>query len=205
MLVARSTHDLGEGGIVRAAFLRRASHAVEQIAKTASLETLAQALAASTDFGAVARALGGSAIPGSALDLDPLADALARGVSERDRLVTSAGGLLSANEVGRVLGISRQAVDKRRRGNQLLAVRVAGDWRYPAAQIGTDGQVPPLMPAILKAGAGLGMSGWAMLDFLLSPDQALGGLTPMESLRRDGLDAIGVRRLLAAAKADAFG
>ena len=126
--VARSSRVSSAGDLVREAFRLRASHAVEQIAQSASLETLARALAASTDFGAVARALGGSAIPQSALDLDPLADALARGAVERERLVLLAGGLLSANAAGRALGgISRQAVDKRRRGNQLLAVRVAGD------------------------------------------------------------------------------
>lgn len=49
------------------------------------------------------------------------------------------------------------------------------------------------------------MGAWAMLDFLLAPDEALGGFTPLASLRRDGPDAADVRRLLKAAKADAFG
>jgi hypothetical protein len=200
-----------EGDLVRDAFRRRASQAVEYMAASASLEALARALEAPTDFGAVASALGSSAIPASAVDLDPLADALARGVEERARLATQAGGLLSVAEAGQALGeISRQAVDKRRRANHLLAVRVAGDWRYPAAQIGPDGQVPALLSAVLDDGVQLGMSGWAMLDFLLAPDDALGGVSPIDVLRREGRpEAAGgaavVRRLLAAAKADAFG
>jgi hypothetical protein len=172
---------------------------------SASLEALAQALEAATDFGAVASALSSSGIPKAVLDLDPLVDALARGATERDRLATQAGGLLSAVEAGRALGISRQAVDKRRRGGQLLAVKVAGDWRYPAIQIDVDGQVSRLLPAVLEDGANVGMTGWAMLDFLLAPDEALGGLTPLEHLRRDVADSGEVRRLLQAAKADAFG
>jgi hypothetical protein len=196
----------GERDLVRDAFRKRAGHAVEHIAASASLETLARALESPTDFGAIASALGGSAIPASALDLDPSADAVARGASERERLATLAGGLLSVTEAGRALGsISRQAVDKRRRANQLLAVRVAGDWRYPAAQLGTDGQVPVLLPSILEAGVPLGMSGWAMLDFLLAPDEALEGLRPLDVLQRDGSNAGRVYRLLEAAKADAFG
>jgi hypothetical protein len=195
-----------EGDLLRQAFRRRATHAIEHISRLASLDALAQALEAPTDFGAIAAALGGTAMPEAARDLDPLADAVARGAGERERLVAAAGGLLSATEAGRVLGgISRQAVDKRRRGNQVLAVRLGGDWRYPAAQFGPDGQVPALLPSVLQDAAGLGMSGWAILDFLLAPDTALRGSSPLDVLRRNGPDTAGVRRLLAAAGADAFG
>jgi hypothetical protein len=194
-----------EGDFLRDVFRQRARQAMEQIARSASLEALARALEAPTDFGAVARALGSSTVA-EAVALDPLADVLARGVVERERLAAQAGGLLSASEIGRSLGgISRQAVDKRRRALQLLAVRVAGDWRYPAAQVEPDGEVPPSLPAILQAGMDVGMHGWAMLDFLLTPDQALGGSTPLESLRLESAGAADVQRLLEAAKVDAYG
>lgn len=193
-----------EGDLLRTAFRRRAEHAVELITASASPEALALALQAPTDFGALASALGSTVMPGPALDLDPFADALARGTAERERLAVRAGGLLSAEQAGQALGgISRQAVDKRRRANALLAVRVVGDWRYPAVQIDADGQVPDALPAVLKLAAGIGMSGWATLDFLLAPDDALGGIAPFEALRRDGAD--GVRRLLEAAGSDSFG
>ncbi len=191
--------------MMRDAFLQRAGHAIEQIAKSASLEALARALESPTDFGAVARALGESGMPDSAIELDPIADALARGVAAREYLATLAGGLLSASDFARAVGgISRQAVDKRRRANQVLAVRIAGDWRYPAAQLGADGHVVPLLPAILRDGASIGLSGWPMLDFLLAPDAALEGATPLQVLQR-GDPAGLVRRLLNAARADAFG
>ena len=194
-----------KGDLIRDAFRRRAGQAVEQIATSASLPALAQALSAPTNYGVVASALGNATMPEAAIDLDPLADALARGVAGRDRLAVLAGPLLSASALGRALGISRQSIDKRRRAHQLLAVRAAGDWHYPAAQIGGDGQVPPLLPAILAEGNAIGISGWAMLDFLFAPDEALSGATPLEALRRTGGDAADVRRLLEAAKADAFG
>jgi hypothetical protein len=203
---ARTSRAQTEGELVRDTFRRRAGHALERLARSASLEELAQALEAPTDYGAVARALGGSAVPDAVLDLDPLADALARGASERERLASRAGGLLSAAQAARALGgISRQAVDKRRRANQLLAVRVAGDWRYPAAQIGADGTVPAALPSVLATASELGMGAWATLDFLLTPDGALGGLTPLDALRRGGGEADAVGRLLEAVKADGYG
>ncbi len=175
------------------------------MARSASLEALAHALEAPTDFGAVVSALGSTAVPEAALALDPFADVIARGIWERERLARLAGGLLSAAEVGRALGISPQAVDKRRRGNRLLAVRVSSDWRYPAAQIGAYGEVAPALPLVLQDASVVGRSGWTLLDFLLAPDDALGGLTPLESLRRGGAEATVVRRILAADKVDAYG
>lgn len=203
---ARPAPGRDEGDLLRIAFRRRTQHVVEQIASSASPEALARALAAPTDFGALASALGDATIPPSALELDPLADAVARGAGERARLSALAGGLLSAEQAGQALGgISRQAVDKRRRANQVLAVRVASDWRYPAIQIDADGQVPPALPAILALAAETGMSAWATLDFLLAPDGALDGLAPLDALRRGPGAAGAVRRLLEAAKADAYG
>jgi CRP-like cAMP-binding protein len=143
--------------LVRDAFRRRAGHAIDHIARTATVEALTDALAAGTDFGAVARALGDSAAFSAALPLDPLADALARGAAERERLAAKAEGLLSAEAVGRALGgLSRQAVDKRRRNRQLLAVRIGGDWRYPAVQFGADGETIADLATVIDAMSDLG-------------------------------------------------
>jgi hypothetical protein len=190
---------------LRAAFRRRAQNAVEHMVRSASLESLVRALEAPTDFGAIASAMGGTAMPPAALELDPLADAMARGAAARARLAEKAGGLLSAAAFGKALGgISRQAVDKRRRADQALAVRVANDWRYPAMQLREDGRIYPGLPDILRAGAACGLTGWAMLDFLLAPDSALGGSAPADILRR-GTDMHEVLRILRAASVDAFG
>ncbi len=190
--------------VVRDAFRRRAEHAVEHIARSATIEALGEALSAPTDFGAVARALGDPAAFAASRPLDPLADAWARGAVERERLSVDAGGLLSAEEAGRALGgISRQAVDKRRRSLQLLGVRVASDWRYPAVQIERDGQVVPGLAAVLAGLATLGP--WAQLGFLLAKDDALGGLTPLDALRQGGTAADDVRRIVQGIGTDAFG
>ena len=193
-----------KGDLLRMAFWRRATHAIDLIAESATLEVLAHALKAPTDFGALALALSNTDLTGPECDLDPFATALARGAVEREQLALAAGGLLSARQVGQVLGgITRQAVDKRRRARQLLAVRVARDWRYPAVQLDADGSVPRCFPAILQITDELGMNGWATLDFLLAPDPALDGFAPLEALRREEVDR--VCRLLEAARSDSFG
>ncbi len=190
--------------IVRDAFRRRAEHAIEHIARSATIEALGEALSAPTDFGAVARALGDPAAFAASRPLDPLGDAWARGAAERERLSGEAGGLLSADDAGRALGgISRQAVDKRRRNRQLLGVRIGHDWRYPAAQIGRDGEAVRGLAFVLEGLAALGP--WAQLAFLLAEDDALGGNTPLDALRRGGSAADEVRRIVQSHGTDAFG
>lgn len=185
---------------VQAAFLRRAMSALERIAGSVSTKTLTDALAASTDVGSLAQLLSRSDIIGSAItDLDPLAPLLARNVEHRMALLKRAGGVLSAEEAGRVLGITRQAVDKRRRGNALLAVREGSDWRYPACQF-DQGEVVPGLADVLRGFAEAGP--WVTLDFLLAPDTAITDRTPLQALR-DG-DFAAVDRLVRAERADGF-
>lgn len=184
---------------LREAFRRRALGAVERMAREASPEALAEALAAPSDTGAVARALTEQAATDALRRLEPLAGAIARGAAVRTQLAEAAGGMLSADDAGKALGISRQAVDKRRAAGKLLAVRVRGDWHYPSAQF-RDGEVLPGVEEII---AGMpDASAWSVLDFLLTPDDALDGRSPLAALRAG--DAAPVRRLLTAREADAF-
>ena len=184
---------------LRDAFRRRAIGAVERMAREASPEALAEALAAPSDTGTVARALAEQAAADALRRLEPLAGAIARGAEVRARLTEEAGGMLSADDVGKVLGVSRQAVDKRRTAGKLLAARVRGDWHYPSAQF-QDGEVLPGIEAVI---AGMpDASAWSVLDFLLTPDDALDGRSPLAALRTG--DVAPVRRLLAAREADAF-
>lgn len=183
---------------LREAFRRRAVGAIERMAREASLESLADAMAAATDTGTVARALAEQAATDALQRLEPLAGAIARGAEVRAGLAEAAGGMLSADEVGKALGISRQAVDKRRTAGKLLAVRVRGDWHYPAIQF-HDGEVLPGIEAVV---AGMPeASPWSVLDFLLAPDGALDGRSPIAALQAGDLTP--VRRLLAAREADA--
>lgn len=187
--------------LLRETFRRRAQGAVERMARDAPPELLAEALATATDAGALARVLADQAVQPAIATLDPLAAAIARSAAVREELVARAGGLLPAGEVGRLLGISRQAVDKRRALGRLLAIKLGGDWRYPAIQFGAHGQVPAGLEEVI---AGMEDEGpWGALDFLLAADSALEGRTPLDALRAGNL-AI-VRRLLAQRETDAYG
>lgn len=192
-----------EPELLRQAFRRRAMEAVDHAAQKASPKELAEALSAPTGIGAAIRLLGDIAVQDSVAELEPLAAAFARGAAAKRELVQQAGGLLSAEQMGVALGgISRQAVDKRRRAGQLLAMQVAGDWRYPAVQVDADGRVPAGLPQVLKSMADSGP--WVILDFLLSPDSVLDGLTPLEAVRRGGVHAAWVARMLRAMESDVY-
>jgi hypothetical protein len=189
--------------LLRDAFRRRAIDAVDRATQKAAPYELAEALSAPTGIGAAIRLLGDAAVQEAVAELEPLAAAFARGATAKRELVHKAGGFLSAEQMGVALGgISRQAVDKRRRAGQLLAMQVAGDWRYPAVQVDADGRVPPGLPQVLKSLAESGP--WGTLDFLLSPDSVLDGLTPLEALRRGGIHAERVVRMLRAIETDAY-
>jgi hypothetical protein len=175
---------LGRRSPIRSAFIKRSAHVIEQLAEQADEATLVEAMAAPTDFGTLARVLTDVGVSGTAVaELDPEAVDLAREIEHRDKLVQGAGGMLSAEETGRLLHIGRQAVDKRRRNKTLLAVRQAGDWFYPRAQFHEH----EVIPGIREITRGLGASGpWVILEFILTSDSVLDGLSPREALLKGG-------------------
>lgn len=184
---------------LREAFRRRAMGAVDRMVRESSAEMLVAALAAATDIGTLARATADQAAAEATRRLDPLAGAIARGAAAKADLADQAGGLLSAAAAGRLLGISRAAVDKRRGAGRLLALRIRSDWHYPACQFRGE-EVLPGLAEVLAAMADA--SGWSILAFLLSPDDALAGQAPLDLLRQGDLPPL--RRLLTARTADAF-
>ena len=169
---------------IQDAFIRRTAHAIERLAVQADEATLVEAMAAPTDFGTLARVLIDYGAIGSAVaDIDPEAVDLAREIEHRTDVVRQAGGTLSADEVGRLLNITRQAVDKRRRNKTLLALRQGGDWLYPRAQFHEHEAIPGLADVI----RGLAESGpWVTLEFLITEDDVLDGLSPRAALLKGG-------------------
>jgi hypothetical protein len=169
---------------IQSAFIRRTTHAIERLAAQADEATLVEAMAAPTDFGTLARALSDFGAIGTAVaEIDPEAIDLAHEIEHRETLVRRADGMLSAEEAGQLLHITRQAVDKRRRGRTLLAIRQGGDWLYPRAQFHEHEAVPGLSD-VVKAFDDSGA--WVTLEFLITTDSVLDGLTPREALIRGG-------------------
>ena len=171
---------------VRAAFQRRSLEALHRIASTAPIESLEAALAAPTDVGTLARALGDpDAIGAAVVSLEPLAPLIARNAEHRTELLQAAGGTLNASEVAQLLNITRQAVDKRRRSHGLLGLRQGGDWHYPRCQFDeAQHEVIPDLPRFLRELKS--DSPWVVLDLLLTPDGTLGGSPPLDILRNEG-------------------
>jgi hypothetical protein len=182
--IATRTEGLQRHSAIQDAFIRRTTHAIERLATQADEATLVEAMAAPTDFGTLARALTDFGAIGTALaEIDPDALDLAREIEHRETLVRRAGGMLSAQEAGQLLHITRQAIDKRRRGRTLLAIRQGGDWLYPRAQF-HEHEVLPGLPEVIK---GLNVSGpWVTLEFLTTEDSVLDGLAPREALLKGG-------------------
>ena len=114
---------------------------------------------------------------------DPeLAAAYARGREAREALLSAEGGVVSSEELGKLLGVTRQAIDKRRRNGSLFAVRERGDWLYPHWQL-ANGEVLDGLADVLDVLARSDLSAWDIMIFFLRTDTEREGESPLEALR----------------------
>lgn len=169
------------------AFLRRSVKMLERVSSSASSETLKSALSAPTDVGGVATLLSDLApLHVDVSSVDPFVEAMALGAATKQELLTSAGGGLTSSQVARALGITRQAVDKRRIRHALLAVpNGSGEYLYPACQFTSTGVIPALEEVIRAFQI---RSPWTQLSALLAPAPALGGKTILEALKSGAIE-----------------
>ena len=183
----------------RASFLKRTMNAVQRMSAEMTDEMLFAALAAPSDLGTLARAIGDSRLVDPAMKIDPLAPAVARSLEHRKILLSHAGPMMSSTQVADLLGLSRQAVDKRRAASRLLALRIGSDWQYPAFQF-EDGAVLLDLERVLASQEGADT--WVILDILLAQDSALGGRSLLDALRQR--DAQAIARTINQAQTDGF-
>jgi len=119
---------------------------------------------------------------------DLLARARLRGLDARARLLQAEGGPLSVDAVGRLLHITRQAVDKRRRAGRLLGLRIGRrGYAYPSWQFGEAGTLPGLEEVLLDL---LNHDPWMQVGFFLNGNVRLGGESPLAELRRGHVEAV---------------
>ena len=168
-------------------FLQRSVRMLERVSSTASSEVLKSALSAPTDLGGVATLLSDLAPLGIDLSaVDPFLEVMARGAAIKQELLTSGGGGLTSSQVASALGVTRQAVDKRRARHALLAVPDgSGDHVYPACQFTSDGVIPGL-EKVLRAFQI--RSPWTQLSALLASAPALDGKTILEALKSGAVE-----------------
>ena len=94
-----------------------------------------------------------------------------------------------STQVSTALGITRQAVDKRRLRRALLAVpNGSGDYVYPACQFTADGVIPGLEDVLRAFRI---RSPWTQLSALLAPAPALGGKSILETLKSGAVERAG--------------
>jgi nucleoid DNA-binding protein len=120
--------------------------------------------------------------------------ALLRGkeISEKD--LKESGGAFTLQHVETLLGISRQAIDKKVQDDALLAIPGPhGRRRYPAVQFTNDGTVPGLQNVLKSLPSA---NGWFRLNFLVTPDAHLAGQRPIDVLKENDIEPV-----LTAAKA----
>ena len=173
---------------LRKVFRRRTEALIERLAAQAPEEALAAALEAPSDVGGLARLLSDLATLGMGVEsIDPFAEAIARSVEAKQELLREAGGGWGSTRVATHLGLTRQAVDKRRKAGTLLALQSGrGDYLYPVCQF-TEHGVLPGIDRFLAACPPSG--GWTRLDLLLTPAEEIGNRSPLEALHGGEVEA----------------
>lgn len=159
----------------------RMLRSLNQISASVAEKSLVSAVSAPTDLQVVLRTLEDSGVFADVLPDDPLAAARLRGATRKAELLREHGGSLSAPQVAKLLGISRQAVDKRRQKGTLFAVELGrAGYTYPVWQFTDKGVLPGLRDVLAAFSV---TDPWTKLNVLLTADPRLDGRTPLEALQ----------------------
>jgi hypothetical protein len=169
-------------------FVSRALNALVEFEEELPKERIEEASAAPSDYMVLYEALTAPSVAAHLAAKDPLATARLRGVEQQRTLLEQSGGVLGVDKVADLLGLSRQAVDKRRRRGQLLGLtRGKRGYVYPAWQF-EGGKTLPNLEQILDALRD--HDPWMQLTFFVNENDRLEGRTPIEELRSGHADRV---------------
>jgi len=161
-------------------FFTRAINALTELEHIVPTQLLEQASTASTDYLVLLGALATPLVATQMAAKDPLAAARLRGVERQQSLLKRSGGVLTGEEAAKILGISRQAVDKRRRQGHLIGLTQGKrGYAYPAWQFESDRTIDDLETVL---GALRGHDPWMQLAFFVNANDRLNGKSPLEML-----------------------
>jgi hypothetical protein len=170
------------------AFYTRVLRAIRGLEDDLASTLIDEATAAPTDHLVVLEALSSAPWTAELADSDPLLAAKLRGLQRRQEMLKIAGGALTSEQVGEVLTLSRQGVDKRRLSNQLLALTQGRrGYSYPAFQF-EDGKTLHGLEEVLKSLSAI--DPWMQLNFFTTPNERLVNKNPMDALRLGKVDEV---------------
>lgn len=176
---------LGEQREMNTVFLTRAIKAINHFAEHGSLVDVSTA---SSDYELLLKVL---ETPES-LELlqknDPLANARLRGLKVKQELLEANGGCITVEEVAKILGITRQAVDKRRRANKLIGIsRGKHAYLYPIWQFNSQSVIKDLEAVLAEL---KNYDPWMQIAFMLEPNLRLDGKTPLQELQSNNSEQV---------------
>jgi hypothetical protein len=170
------------------AFCTRMLRVVAGLEDDLSASLIEEATAAPTDQLAMLEALSSAPWVKELAADDPILHAKLRGLELRQKMLQKAGGVLTSEEVAELLGVSRQAVDKRRSGNQLFALTQGRrGYQYPGFQFEDGKPLPGLDKVLANLEA---LDPWMQLRFFTSPNERLSNRSPIEMLRKGRVDEV---------------
>jgi hypothetical protein len=169
-------------------FFSRAFNALSSITNELSSQSVEELTASPTDFELLVNAVSATSTAAASTDADPLIRAKLRGIEHRKRILEKLGGTLSAEQVSELIGISRQAVDRRRSQNQLIGLTQGKrGYAYPAFQF-EDGKTLDGLKEVLDALSG--HDPWMQSIFFANGNDRLTGKTPLDALRQGKTEAV---------------
>jgi hypothetical protein len=178
------------------AFLVRAFQGLELLLQAIDTASLTEATAAPTPYGALVRALESASVAqaqvnAAATEVETwtrIDRARLRGLQERRAVLEAEGGAVPTEEAARLLGVTPQAVNKRRKAGKLIGLSLGRrGYLYPVWQFERSGTLPHLSE-VLDA---LPLEDeWMQAIFLLGPNERLDGSRPLDELRRGNVEAV---------------
>lgn len=169
------------------AIARRAGRVAMTYGAALARRQRARVLGADSDIDALVGLLKEAAVLDQVRAQQPLLQARIRGIERRRAMIEEAGGAVSVAQAAEMLGISRQAVEKRLKAGSLLGVRIGARTVVPAFQVDA-GESMRGLDRVLKA---LGVSDpWMRLNFFLTRDRRLKGRTPLVALASGKVDEV---------------
>lgn len=123
---------------------------------------------------------------------EKLANALARGVSVREKMATEEGGSMSAEEAARLLGMVKQSVLNLYHQGKLLGWRSEkqGAVRFPVWQFRDGKRLPGLDQALAKLSASGVLDDWGKIGFFLQQHRLSESRRPLDLLRENKVDPV---------------